>query len=66
MSSDQGQRPGTLGRWEGASESHAAISHKVHAADAPQLREFSHLEEHLAHAGDVDAGQDSLRAEEAG
>lgn len=45
-------------------EGSAAVSHKVHAADAPQLWKFLHLEEHLAHAGDVDAGQDSLGAEE--
>lgn len=41
-----------------------AISHKVHSTDAPQLWKFLHLEEHLAHARDVDAGQDSLGAEE--
>lgn len=54
------------GCWEsgrGQSGGNAAISHKVHAADTPKLWKILHLEEHLAHAGDVDAGQDSLGTE---
>lgn len=35
ISLDPGQRLGMLGKWEGASEGNAAMSHKVHAADAP-------------------------------
>lgn len=51
---------GKTGALGGLATWHIAISHKVHMADVPELRKFLHLEEHLAHAGDIDASQDSL------
>lgn len=57
---------GKTGALGGLATWHIAISHKVHTADVPELRKFLHLEEHLAHAGDIDASQDSLEMEKIG
>lgn len=39
------------------------LTHKIHFADSPQVRQVSELQEHLTQAGDVDACQDRLETE---